>query len=133
MSLPSPRTLLIVDDSAAVRMVLKQHLHDRGFNVVEAENAQHALERLKYWKVDLVITDVNMPGMNGIALLEHLRQAPKAELRTLPVFLLTGDHFIETDRCLKAGAAGFLRKPVAQQELVTRVEEHFAGAHDAAK
>jgi CheY-like chemotaxis protein len=84
--MPSRRSILIVDDFAAVRRLLAMTLTDSGFHTVEAENGFDALERLGREPFDLVLTDICMPGLDGLELVRAVhRLAPAA-----PVVVMTG-------------------------------------------
>lgn len=111
--------ILIVEDNADVRAYLVSHLAT-GFAIVEAANGVEALERLREAEVDLVISDVMMPEMDGFALLEIIKNDPM--WRTLPVLMLTaraGEE--ERLRGLEAKANDYLTKPFRVEELLLRV------------
>lgn len=114
--------ILIVDDSPTVRRVLGFTLRQNNHTVLSATNGQEALDLLGTTDVDLVIADVSMPELDGIALLRHLR----ANKRThdLPVVMLTASGQNQ-DRILaeEAGANGFLTKPASSLELRTIVNK----------
>ena len=103
-------TVLAVDDSATMRSMLASALTQAGYNVVEAGDGAEALERLRATPVDAVITDHNMPRMDGLALTRALRAEPATQ--RLPVLVLTteaGDDLKQLGRA--AGATGWLLKP----------------------
>ena len=81
------RKVLIVDDSVSMRQMVGFTLRQGGFDVVEAGHGQEALDRLKGAAVDLVITDLNMPVMDGITLIRKLRA--DAGMKTKPILMLT--------------------------------------------
>ncbi len=118
-------TILIVDDSPTVRRVLGFTLRQNGHTVLSATNGQEALDLLLGTAVDLVIADVSMPEMDGIALLRRLRTDERT--RDLPVVMLTASGQSH-DRILaeEAGANGFLTKPASSLELRTTVNQ-FTG------
>jgi len=111
------KTILTVDDSVSVRHLLKFALGALGYGVVEAGDAFEGLEVAKSRSVNLVITDLNMPGMDGISFIRQLRQLPP--YRGVPIVILT----TESDDGLKqqakaAGATGWITKPFKQDQLI---------------
>ncbi len=110
--------VLVVDDDPGVRTVLSRILSGAGYAVQEVGDAFSALDRLDSNPPDAVILDIKMPGMDGLALLENLRQR---EIE-VPVVVLTGhgDEFTARD-CLEAGAAGYLTKPPDRSDLLIAV------------
>ncbi|MDX2019084.1 MAG: response regulator [Deltaproteobacteria bacterium] len=114
------RTILIVDDSASMRDLLRHTLTQSGFDVIEAENGSEALARLQRSRCDLVITDLNMPLMDGLSLIKAVRAL--AAYKTTPLLLLT----TETAEAKKAaaraaGASGWIVKPFDPTSLMKTV------------
>ena len=122
----SDRTILIVDDSAIMRMVITLHL--RRFTkarIDEAVNGIEAIAMMARERYDLVISDINMPGMSGIELLRAIRAGSE---RDIPVILLTTKgEAKDRDIGMKLGADRYLTKPVAVKELLLAVY-HLLGA-----
>ena len=114
------RTILVVDDSFVIREVIKAILEEHGFAVIEANNGQEALAKLSSAPLALVITDYNMPEMNGLELIRVLKRHPFQ--RTVPIIMLTAEDraFIEP-QVLEAGATICLPKPFQFHELTTIV------------
>ena len=111
------RTVLAVDDSKTMRDMVSFTLKNAGFSVVEAVDGKHALKQLNGARFDLIITDVNMPNMDGIALVRNIRRQPI--YRSTPILILT----TERDDAKKnegraAGATGWLVKPFDPGKLV---------------
>ncbi len=109
-------TVLIVEDSRTMRSLVRVMLEPDGYTVRESADGRQALADLQTLSPDLVITDINMPEMDGLTLVRELRQVPA--LRTTPVLILT----TESDDDLKAearaaGANGWIRKPVHPEQL----------------
>jgi len=115
-----PSTIMTVDDSPSMRMLLRAALTDLGFNVLEAENGIHALERLEGAEPDLLITDINMPRLDGFGLIEQVRS--KARHRNLPILVLTTESSDEKKlRARQAGATGWIVKPFHPEKLAAAI------------
>ncbi len=111
---------MTVDDAATMRKMVSFTLRGVGYTMVEAEDGVSALELLKRQPVDLVITDVNMPRMDGIELTRQIRGTP--ELTKTPILLLTTETDADSKaRARAAGATGWLVKPFKQDQLVSVV------------
>ncbi|MFM6853003.1 MAG: response regulator transcription factor, partial [Sphingopyxis sp.] len=112
-----PTRLLLVDDEQSIREPLSDYLLGQGFAVDVAASAAQARERLATGRYDLVISDVMMPGEDGLSLTRHLRAA-----HGLPVILLTA-RTEETERVigLEIGADDYVAKPFGPRELVARI------------
>jgi two-component system chemotaxis response regulator CheY len=111
--------VLIVDDSNVMRAVVKKIIGMSGFKMNEcreAGNGKEALEALTHTWVDVIISDINMPEMNGLELLEHLK---KDELyREIPVIMISTEGSTEKmQKAFAQGAQGFIRKPFLPEEL----------------
>lgn len=112
--------ILTVDDSASMRALLMHALSTSGFDVVQAEDGQIALEWLAANEVDLVITDINMPRLDGFALIEQLRAGSRH--RDRPILVLSTESSDEKKaRARSAGATGWIVKPFDAEKLVTAV------------
>lgn len=112
---------LIVEDSDAVRSILREYMEEIGFDVFEAANGEEGLERLDaIWPVDVVLVDWNMPRMNGGEMVGRLRSRTK--YARVPVMVVTTDNRPEhISRALASGANEFLMKPFDQQALVEKL------------
>ena len=112
-----PAHLLVVDDDERIRELLRQFLSKHGFLVSVARDADHALRLLAGLEFDLIVLDVMMPGMDGIALIKELRSSIST-----PVLLLTARGETE-DRIagFEAGADDYLPKPFEPKELLLRI------------
>jgi two-component system chemotaxis response regulator CheY len=123
--------VLIVDDSPTVRSLVKVYLMGHGLQYLEAGGAELALEILKNEPPDVVIADVNMPGMDGLTFLGRVRSDPRREVRTIPIVLLTSDGSKETRaRAKQLGASDFVTKPVTSSDLQGALSRLFPGAVD---
>jgi chemosensory pili system protein ChpA (sensor histidine kinase/response regulator) len=121
-----PRAVLLVDDSVSVRRFVGQMLERAGFRVTTAVDGQDALEQLAEQAVDCVITDLEMPRVNGYALIEDLRR--RTGTRHLPVVVLTtrtGDKHAGLARRL--GVRHYVGKPVEEHAFVRLIESVAAG------
>ena len=112
--MPRKADILIVDDEETFRLVLARELGARGYAVAIAGTAEEALERVRVETYEVVLLDMNLPGMNGLDGLEHLRElAPLTQ-----VIVLTGNGALETAiRAMKLGAYDYLTKPCPLDEL----------------
>jgi two-component system nitrogen regulation response regulator NtrX len=110
--------VLIVDDDAGVRKVLRRILGAEGYDVEEANDAFQALDALDANPPDAALLDIKMPGMDGLGLMDNLRQRGLE----IPIVILTGhgDEFTSSE-CLEAGAAGYLTKPPDRADLLLAV------------
>lgn len=114
------RTILTVDDSRTMRRMLLQALEGAGFKVVQAEDGVHGLEVLAGCAPDVIVTDVNMPRMDGLAFIEHVRA--DAARRAIPILVLTTESDAEKKaRARRAGATGWIVKPFDPQKLVDAI------------
>ena len=114
--------ILVVDDSTTMRQMVSFTLQDAGHEVTEAADGIAALAEAKGRKFDLVITDVNMPGMNGIDLVKSLREL--ADFKFTPILVLT----TEAGQDVKAkgrevGATGWIVKPFKQDQLLAVIKK----------
>lgn len=122
------KTILVVDDEHVVRTVLERSLKREGFRVVTAGDGVEALEKLRGTKIDIVISDIMMPKMDGLELLVEV----KSEFADVPVILITGyaDQF-SGKQALEAGAEDFIVKPFKNQDIryalqrtIVRIEQN---------
>lgn len=112
--------ILTVDDSASMRALLLQALSSNGFNVEQAVDGVEAFEWLSTNEVDLVITDINMPNLDGFGLIEKLRSSSRHCDR--PILVLTTESSDEKKaRAREAGATGWIVKPFDAEKLVAAI------------
>ena len=121
MAAPSPKErLLIVDDALDAREVLERNLSAQGFQVLAAGNVAEAVRLLESVAIDLVITDLKMPGASGLDLVRHVRE----NLKDTEVMMITGYPSIEgAVTAVKTGAEDYLTKPFTQEELLSAVRQ----------
>jgi two-component system chemotaxis response regulator CheY len=114
------KTVLTVDDSRTMRDMLKLALSQAGFRVVQAEDGVHGLEVLQGETPDVIITDINMPRMDGFGFIEAVRL--DADRRAIPILVLTTESDAEKkNRARQAGATGWIVKPFNPVKLVDAV------------
>ena len=115
-------TILAVDDSNSIRQMVSFTLKSAGHDVVEADNGNAALATAKSKKVDLVLTDVNMPQMDGVSLVRALRALP--EYKYTPILVLTTEAGnAKKQEGKAAGATGWLVKPFDPSQLLATVKK----------
>lgn len=113
-------TILTVDDSRTMRDMLMLALSDAGYRVVQAEDGVHGLEVLRSELPQVVITDINMPRMDGFGFIENVRKSERH--RAIPILVLTTESDAEKkDRARKAGATGWIVKPFDPIKLVSAI------------
>ncbi len=120
MGAGSPGTVLVVDDEEMNRILLERLLKSHGYEVLTVASGEAALSTLRHLRVDLVLLDVQMPGVNGFDICTQIKRAP--ETRLIPVALVTGlNDRDDKIRGLRAGADDFIAKPFDREELQARV------------
>jgi len=111
------KTILTVDDSASMRQMIKMTLSNAGYSVIEADDGTRGLATARGTAVDMVLTDLNMPGMDGISLVRELRKLPS--FTGVPIVLLTTESDAERKAQAKAaGATGWITKPFQPEQLL---------------
>lgn len=114
------RKVMIVDDSVSMRQMVGYTLRQGGFEVIEAEHGQDALDKLGGTTVDLIITDLNMPVMDGITLIQNVRKQPA--MKAKPILMLTTEGLAEKkEKGKAAGATGWIVKPFDPEKLLQTV------------
>ncbi len=112
------KKVLIVEDSTSMRTLISFTLQGAGFDVIEAEDGKDAINKtIKEEKIDLVISDLNMPNMNGIELLKYFRADDL--FKFVPIVMLTTESEVEkVMEAKKAGVSGWIVKPFNPAKLV---------------
>jgi two-component system chemotaxis response regulator CheY len=119
--------ILVVDDSDTVRKFVSLSLTMQGFKVVAARDGMDALEKLPAERVDLVITDLNMPNMDGYEFIKTLRESD--QYKDLPVIILSSlSDQTSKDLGLKAGAHSYLMKPFSIEKVQYEVSKYLSWA-----
>ena len=113
----SPTLILAVDDSPSMRGMIAFLLRDAGYDVLEADDGEKALALAENRTVDLVLTDQNMPNMDGLSLVTRLRELPA--YRSVPILMLTTESSAEMkSKGRAAGATGWMVKPFDPEKLI---------------
>jgi two-component system chemotaxis response regulator CheY len=116
------KRILAVDDSPSVRQMVKLSLTGAGYDIVEAGDGAEGLSKARASTLDMVVTDLNMPVMNGLGLIRELRKLPA--YRGVPILFLTTESDPEMKQQAKAaGATGWITKPFQQDQLVAIVRK----------
>jgi two-component system chemotaxis response regulator CheY len=111
------KTIMTVDDSSSVRQMVGLTLKGEGYQVVEAVDGKDALAKVGGASIDMVITDLNMPNMDGITLIRELRKLPA--FKFTPIVMLTTESQAERKQEGKdAGATGWIVKPFKPEQLI---------------
>jgi CheY-like chemotaxis protein len=119
----STKNLLVVDDSATTRMLISLTLKKEGvYRIVEVTNGREAVDKLSREPVDCVLTDINMPQMNGLDLINYIRSQHREP--KLPIIVITTQGEEEArDKGMAQGANAYLTKPISGPKLVSLVKE----------
>lgn len=113
-------TVLTVDDSRTMRDMLRLALDSAGFTVRQAEDGMHGLEVLQQNRPDVIVTDINMPRMDGFGFIEAVRSSD--DYGAIPILVLTTESDAEKKaRARKAGATGWIIKPFEPEKLVAAI------------
>lgn len=111
------KRIMTVDDSATIRQMVALTLRDAGYEVVEAVDGRDALNRLAKESVDMLITDLNMPNLDGVGLIRAVRHDPAN--RFIPIIMLTTEsHDSKKQEGKAAGASGWIVKPFKPEQLL---------------
>ncbi len=114
--------ILVVDDCPTTRKLISLYLKSKGFLVVTAENGLDAIEKLGAGDINLILSDINMPYMDGIEFLKTVRSDPNSS--HIPIFMVTTESDPEEkERAFKIGATGYMVKPVTAEQVVTAVKQ----------
>lgn len=120
------KTVMIVDDAKSMRGLVSMTLNNSGYHVIEAAHGKEALEKLEQERVHLVISDVNMPVMNGIDFLSQMKNHPR--LKYIPVVMLTthGEESFKKQG-QQYGAKAWIVKPF-KPDTITKIVEKIIGS-----
>ena len=116
------KTIMIVDDSASLRQVVSIALKGAGYDVLEGKDGQDALSKLTGQKINLIVSDVNMPNMDGITFVSEVKKLPA--YRFTPVIMLTTESGDDKKMAGKAaGAKAWMVKPFRPEEMLMAVSK----------
>lgn len=116
------KTVFLVDDSATILLSISNILAKAGYGVEKAASAEEALRKFQAGvKIDLLITDLNMPGMNGIELIREVRKLPAYKFVPI-LFLTTESQQSKKVEAKAAGASGWIVKPATADELLNTIK-----------
>ena len=113
--------ILTVDDSRTIRNMLLMTLNGAGYETLQAEDGVHGLEVLGDAEPDVIITDINMPRMDGFGFIENVRRSERH--RAIPILVLTTESDAEKkNRAREAGATGWIIKPFDPEKLISAIQ-----------
>lgn len=116
------KRILIIDDSAVFRKIVSVQLKNAHFELIEAVDGKDALEKLKTNKVDLIVSDMNMPNMDGLTFIKSVKANP--DLKFTPIIMLTTESQDEKKKQgLEAGARAWLTKPFSPEALLETIQK----------
>ena len=116
------KTIMIVDDAVSIRGLASMTLENSGYNVIEARDGKDALSKISMEKINMVITDINMPVMDGIELIRAMKANPQHKF--IPVVILTKEtepEFKQQGR--EAGAKAWINKPFKPKAILSVVQK----------
>lgn len=116
----SPKSILFVDDSAVIRVSMKKFLANSGYQLTLANDGVHALTILETQKFDLIITDLEMPNLDGFGLISKLSEDPTT--KDIPVMIVTGHEELEIKVSNLNNLYGFCKKPWDDINLLNRIK-----------
>ncbi len=115
------KTVLTVDDSRTIRNMLLVTLQNAGFETIQAEDGVEGLEKLEGSQPDVIVTDINMPRLDGFGFIEGVRSNDR--FRAVPILVLTTESDAEKkNRARQAGATGWIVKPFDPTKLIDAIE-----------
>ncbi|RYH00952.1 response regulator [Salipiger sp. IMCC34102] len=112
--------ILAIDDSRTMRGLLRASLEEAGFDVTTAEDGIDGMERLEAVAPDVIITDINMPRLDGFGVIEAVRKSDEG--RSVPILVLSTESGVEMkDRARRSGATGWIVKPFDDARLISAI------------
>ena len=117
------KTCLIVDDSKVVRKVVRRIIETFGFNILEAENGQEAVDQVKANSVDVIILDWNMPVMDGLECMKVIRADSSLAAQPIIIFCTTENDFSKIQTAVVAGANEYVMKPFDEQIIAGKLRQ----------
>ncbi len=119
--------VLVVDDSRSMRRIVRQFLENNGVTkIAEAGNGQVALELVQFQPLDMIVSDLNMPVMDGMEFLKNVKKDP--EFQTIPFIMLTVEAVQKTmNQALKVGADAYIVKPITESLFIQELKKVLDG------
>ena len=118
------KNVLLVDDSSTIRKIVRIYLKEKNCNIIEAENGLEALEKMAYSDVDMIITDLNMPMMNGMELISYIKRDMKS--KDVPIIIITTEkEEDEKKKSIESGALAYIKKPFTKNILFQELNKVF--------
>ncbi len=118
------KVILVADDSPTIRKFVSFALSMKGFEIVSASDGMEALEKLPGGKIDLVITDLNMPNIDGFELIKSIRS--NEEFKDIPIIILSSlSNSEEIEKGMRCGANSYLVKPFEPQRILYEVSKYL--------
>jgi CheY-like chemotaxis protein len=120
------KLILVVEDDDGSRQLIKELLSFQSYQVVEAESGHRALKALEEHPIDLILMDISLPDMSGLAVMKQIRA--QEEYTNLPIIALTAFvRRVDAEAAIKAGATSHIPKPVQIQELLSEIQKNLQG------
>lgn len=118
------KLILVVEDDDGSRQLIKELLSFQSYQVVEAESGHRALKALEEYPIDLILMDISLPDMSGLAVMKQIRA--QEEYTNLPIIALTAFvRRVDAEAAIKAGATSHIPKPVQIQELLSEIQKNL--------
>lgn len=118
------KQVLYIEDNFHNRRLVRKILESQGYSLIEAEDGQAGLDKVREVKPPLVLLDITLPKMDGLEVLSHIRS--EAELSHTPVIALTASAMRgDRERFLDAGCDDYISKPIQMRELLEKVQQHY--------
>lgn len=122
---PGKKKVLVIDDDSSIRALVMLMMRQCAVKVFDARNGQEGIRVAELIHPQLVLLDLNMPILNGLAVVKHLRSHPSEVLRTVPIVLFTASPEKQQEEALAAGATAVLGKPCPKSLLLQFVEMYL--------
>lgn len=118
------KAILVVDDSPIIRKVINFSLSLKGYEIIQVSDGMQALEQLSCDNIDLIITDLNMPNINGYELISTIRE--NEDFRKTPIIVLSNlSEMEDVERALQCGANSYLVKPFEKDGILQEVSKYI--------
>jgi len=125
LDIENAATILYIEDNAENRLLVRRVLHAEGYNVLEADSADQALEVILSQSPDLILMDINLPEIDGYTLTSRLKSIPS--LSRIPIIALTANVMKgDRERTLEAGCDGYIQKPIDVDNLPHQIDRFLA-------